>query len=99
MKDSTAIRSGDLVTWDAPQFTGGRFYRGRSRGARFTGTKRLSGTILRHSYGRTGQHTFTIELKDGEKKLVKGRNLYPNIVSHEPDANSIDRKDNEHEIR
>jgi len=92
MKHGTAIRTGDKVEWDSPQFSGGSFFRGRSRGAKFVGHKRLSGTILRHSYGaERGQHTFTVLLANGERKLVKGRNLYPNLVSHTPDANSIDR--------
>jgi len=88
----TAIRTGDFVVWDAPQFAGGSFYRGRCRGARFVGTERLSGRVERHSYGAsTAQHTFSIRLADGTLKLVKGRNLYPNLIHHEPAADSPDR--------
>jgi hypothetical protein len=88
-----AIRTGDLVTWNAPQFTGGSFNGGRSQGAKYTGDKQLSGTVLRHSYGElTGQHTFTVLLTDGSKKQVKGRNLYPNLIKHIPDLESPDRQ-------
>jgi hypothetical protein len=45
---------------------------------------RLAGVVVRHSYGEaTGQHTFTIGLREGGKKLVKGRNLYDRILSHQ----------------
>ena len=69
---------GDRVVWDAPQFKGGSFFRGRSTGKpRFVGNKRLSGVIERDSYGaKTGQHTFTVRLEDGSLKRVMGRNLY-----------------------
>jgi hypothetical protein len=89
----TAIRTNDRVVWDAPQYIGGSFFRGRCKGAKFAGTVRLAGTVVKHSYGADkGQHTFTILLDDGTKKLVKGRNLYPNLVEHVPDPNSTDRK-------
>ncbi|WP_415906842.1 hypothetical protein ACMXYX_17945 (plasmid) [Neptuniibacter sp. QD72_48] len=33
--------------------------------------------IIKDSYGKNKQqHTFTLQLKDGSKKLIKGRNLY-----------------------
>lgn len=42
----------------------------------------ISGTVIKHSYGTDkGQHTFTIDT-GGDKILVKGRNLYPNLLSH-----------------
>ena len=42
----------------------------------------ISGTVVNSSYGiETGQHTFTIDT-GAEKVLVKGRNLYPNIIKH-----------------
>ena len=92
MDQETAIRTGDKVRWNHPQFEGGSFYQGRSRGARFIGYKEYSGIVIRHSYGEDkGQHTFTIQLDDGSLKRVKGRNLYPNLISHEPDPNSLDR--------
>lgn len=43
----------------------------------------LMGEIFKHSYGvERYQHTFTVLLDNGEKKLVKGRNLYPNLLEH-----------------
>lgn len=92
VSDLGAIRTGDRVVWDAPQFSGGSFFRGRSKGAKFTGTLRLSGIVESHSYGKkTNQHTFSIRLDDGTLKKVKGRNLYGNLVEHTPDENSPDR--------
>jgi hypothetical protein len=42
----------------------------------------ISGFVINSSYGvDKGQHTFTID-NNGEKVLVKGRNLYPNILKH-----------------
>jgi hypothetical protein len=42
----------------------------------------VEGQVVNESYGKErGQHTFTIDL-GGEKLLVKGRNLYPNIIEH-----------------
>lgn len=92
-----AIRTGDKVTWDAPQFKGGSAFNGRFKGAKFVGNIRLSGTVERHSYGAdTGQHTFSIRLDDGSLKLVKGRNFYPNLIEHIPDPNSPDRTETNH---
>jgi hypothetical protein len=51
--------------------------------------KAEAGTIVAHSYGADrGQHTFTILLTNGLKHFVKGRNLYPNIIKHEPGLGS-----------
>ena len=47
----------------------------------------VSGKVISHSYGRTGQHTFTIKLDRNcgeEIKLIRGRNLYPGIIEHLP---------------
>ena len=42
----------------------------------------ISGTVVNSSYGADrGQDTFTIDTETG-KVLVKGRNLYPNIIKH-----------------
>lgn len=42
----------------------------------------VEGYVINSSYGvEKGQHTFTIDF-GGEKILVKGRNLYPNILEH-----------------
>lgn len=43
----------------------------------------IKGEVVKNSYGpKTKQHTFTILDQNGEKHLVKGRNLYPNIITH-----------------
>ena len=42
----------------------------------------VEGNVINSSYGADkGQHTFTIDWNN-EKVLVKGRNLYPNILEH-----------------
>lgn len=88
-----AIRTGDYVEFTLPVFSGGSFFQGRFKGARKVGEKHYAGTVCKHSYGeKTGQHTFTVLLADGGKKLVKGRNLYPNVTKHVVDWNSCDRK-------
>lgn len=84
---SGAIRTGDKVVWLSPIWAGsGRKYKK-------VGEVQLSGTVVRHSYGpKTGQHTFSILLIDGTNKLVKGRHLYPNLISHNVDYHSPDRR-------
>jgi hypothetical protein len=43
----------------------------------------ISGTVVNSSYGiDKNQHTFTIQTENNDKVLVKGRNLYPNIIEH-----------------
>lgn len=45
--------------------------------------KRETGEVLRDSYGSNkGHHTFSILTKDSGLILIKGRNLYPNIIEH-----------------
>lgn len=45
--------------------------------------RNVKGLVIKNSYGeKTKQHTFTIQEEDGTKVIVKGRNLYPNILSH-----------------
>lgn len=44
----------------------------------------IQGEVIKHSYGADkGQHTFIVMQTNGEKIMVKGRNLYPNILEHE----------------
>lgn len=91
----SAIRTGDRVKFKLPIFKGGSFFRGRSTGKpKYVGDQEFSGVVVKHSYGeKTGQHTFTILLDNGGgKKLVKGRNLYPNIIEHIVAIDSPDRK-------
>ena len=43
----------------------------------------IEGIVINNSYGiDKNQHTFTILTNTDEKILVKGRNLYPNIIEH-----------------
>lgn len=84
-----AVRAGDFVRFTLPIWQGGSFYRGRSSGKpRIVGHTTYAGVVERHSYGgEKGQHTFSIRLQEplvdaGKLKLVKGRNLYPNLTEH-----------------
>lgn len=89
----SAIRTGDYVEFTLPVFKGGSYWGGRFRGARIVGNEKFAGTVAKHSYGeQTGQHTFTINLIGGGKKLVKGRNLYPNLTKHDVCLDSPDRQ-------
>jgi len=89
------IRTGDYVDWLRPRFSGGSFHRGRASGtAKLIGYERCRGIVIRHSYGkRTGQHTFSIVCPSRGKRpvLVKGRNLYGNLIRHVPNMASHDR--------
>lgn len=52
-------------------------FSGSYKKARFAGIEVIEGMIVADSYGRhKQQHTFTIQRSDGEKLLIKGRNLY-----------------------
>lgn len=52
----------------------------------------IEGKVVTSSYGADkGQHTFTIQTKLGEKIMVKGRNLYPNIIEHVQGQESINQ--------
>ena len=90
----SAIRTGDRVKFKLPIFKGGSFFRGRCTSKpKYVGDQEFSGVVVSHSYGeKTGQHTFTILLDNGEKKLVKGRNLYPNLIEHIVAIDSLDRQ-------
>jgi hypothetical protein len=49
----------------------------------------VSGIVVNHSYGADkGQHTFTISTDEGNV-MVKGRNLYPNIIDHQQGEESL----------
>lgn len=70
LKDYPFNCTGDCVTGDEITF----FSPNKS-------SERLFGKIISDSYGTDKQqHTFTIELEDGSKTLIKGRNLYKNMV-------------------
>lgn len=73
VRSKGAIREGCRLEWYSP-----------SDGTTY------SGIVRKHSYGeKTGQHTFTIDLDTGGYKLVKGRNLYTNLLKHIPGEISI----------
>ncbi len=70
--------TGDCVVGDEVSFERATFT-GSFRNAKFDGFELIQGKIVNDSYGRDKQqHTFTIELLDGSKMMIKGRNLYAN---------------------
>ena len=76
----TIDTTGDCVVGDEVSFERATFS-GSFRSAKFAGFELVQGRIVADSYGRDKQqHTFTIELMDGSKIRIKGRNLYANGV-------------------
>lgn len=76
----TIHTTGDCVVGDEVCFERATFS-GSFRSAKFAGFELVQGKIVADSYGRDKQqHTFTIELMDGSKIRIKGRNLYANDV-------------------
>jgi len=76
--------TGDAVVGDEVRFERATFS-GSFRNAKFAGFEMITGKIVRDSYGREKQqHTFTLELADGSKLLIKGRNLYANGLYRKP---------------
>lgn len=72
--------TGDVVSGDVVKFERAVFI-GEYRDAKFTGYELVCGEIIAESYGADkSQHTFTILLESGTKRLIKGRNLYKNGV-------------------
>ena len=70
--------TGDCVVGDEVSFERATFT-GIFRSAKFAGFELVQGKIISDSYGRDKQqHTFTLELLDGSKLSIKGRNLYAN---------------------
>lgn len=73
--------TGDCVLGDHVRFERARFAGAYSRynRPRFDGFELVTGKIVADSYGPDKQqHTFTIELEDGKRIRIKGRNLYRN---------------------
>jgi len=74
----TINTTGDCVVGDEVSFERATFT-GSFRNAKFAGFELIQGKIINDSYGRDKQqHTFTIELLNGSKITIKGRNLYAN---------------------
>jgi len=68
--------TGDAVVGDEVCFERARFG-GSWRNPKFLGMETIEGKIIRDSYGASKQqHTFMLQLSDGRKLLIKGRNLY-----------------------
>lgn len=70
--------TGDAVVGDEVRFERAVFT-GSYRKPQFDGFVKITGKIIKDSYGKDKQqHTFTLELVDGSKQMIKGRNLYSN---------------------
>lgn len=78
---------GDQVKFERP------VYVGKYPRSRFSHMEVIECTIIKDSYGeRKQQHTFTIELTDGETMRIKGRNLYKNGTWRKPWTNESERE-------
>lgn len=89
--EHTICCTGDCVVGDQVSFDRATFS-GSYRKPKFAGFERITGTIIRDSYGAAKQqHTFTIELPDGSTTCIKGRNLYANGVWRKPWPNETSR--------
>lgn len=82
--EHTICCTGDVCLSDNIAFSKATFS-GSYRNARFDGFEMIIGQVVNESYGADrGQHTFTILKRDGEKLLIKGRNLYAQGVWRKP---------------
>ena len=76
--------TGDCVTGDEVRFDRATFT-GSHRRPKFAGFERVTGRIVRDSYGaQKQQHTFTLRLADGSETRIKGRNLYRQGTHRKP---------------
>lgn len=84
--------TGDVVVGDVVSFERAVFV-GSFKKPKFSHNETITGKVVKDSYGADKQqHTFTLELVDGKKTLIKGRNLYRNGVTRLEWANEEDRK-------
>jgi tetratricopeptide (TPR) repeat protein len=84
--------TGDVVVGDEVRFQRAVFS-GNFRKPKFSHFEEVTGKITKDSYGDyRQQHTFTLELADGSKTLIKGRNLYRNGCWRKPWMNEEDRQ-------
>jgi hypothetical protein len=91
-KSATISATGDVVVGDNVTFDEAVFA-GSYRKPKFVGTRSISATVVKDSYGAgKQQHTFTLvitgstgtdPLEVGEKILRKARNVYRNGVSRQ----------------
>lgn len=89
------LTTGCAITWEETVFGGS------PRKPVVLGTRTVSGTIVKESYGAAKQqHTFTIEvsactgyepIEAGAKVMRKGRNLYGNLTAIELPADHAER--------
>jgi hypothetical protein len=76
--------TGDACVGDEVVFLRGVFG-GSFRNPKFLRYEIVEGKIVNDSYGsQRGQHTFTLLTANGEKTLIKGRNLYRNGLFAKP---------------
>lgn len=76
--------TGDACKGDFVKFSRATFV-GSYKKPRFNGYEIIEGQIISDSYGKDKQqHTFTILLNNGEKTMIKGRNLYRNECFRKP---------------
>lgn len=84
--------TGDAVKGDKVIFKKD-FFKGSWRRPKYSHSKVVEGEIINDSYGKEKQqHTFTILLTDGTKKLIKGRNLYKHYTYRQPWDDEEQRK-------
>lgn len=85
--------TGDVCVGDQVKFSRAVFS-GSYRSPKFSHMEVVEGLVCADSYGSDkGQHTFTIDLGDGVKTFIKGRNLYRNGVYRKPWDNEELRKE------
>jgi len=85
--------TGDAVVGDEVKFSRAVF-EGSYTNPRFAGYEVIEGKIIKDSYGADKQqHTFTLQLKDGSKMRIKGRNLYREGLYRKEWDNGVKRKE------
>jgi hypothetical protein len=76
--------TGDAVLGDELTFERAVFI-GSYPNAKFSHNETVEAVVISESYGaKKQQHTFTLLLPNGEKTMIKGRNLYRNGVFRKP---------------
>jgi hypothetical protein len=78
---------GDEVCFERATFTGSW------RRPQYAGTEVITAKIVKDSYGASKQqHTFTLELANGAKLVLRARNLYREGCHRKPWPNEADRE-------